>query len=74
VSTVTRHAVAAWSLEHLGRDLAATRKRLGLSRRAAATYIGVSHVTIDRVESGKPCTTTSAILLLRWLDAKAAKS
>jgi ribosome-binding protein aMBF1 (putative translation factor) len=44
------------------------RRARGLSMRAAAASIGLSHSTITRIEAGEDCALSNAVAVLRWLD------
>jgi transcriptional regulator with XRE-family HTH domain len=53
----------------LGVRLRAAREERGLGLRAAAEEIGVSFNSLSRVERGRDCLYSHALMILRWLDA-----
>lgn len=61
-------AVASGVLENLPAILAATRHERGLSLRAAATQIGVTDVTVARIEDGERSRTDTAVKVLHWIN------
>lgn len=50
-----------------------TRRRRGLSIRAAAEQLGLSHTVISRFEEGAGVQLGNAIVLLRWVAAPDTK-
>ncbi len=46
-----------------------TRRRKGLSLRAAAQEIGVSFATVARAENGEDLVLSCAVALLRWVGS-----
>lgn len=55
-------------LDRLPMILREARRQRRLSTRAAGRQVGVSGVTILRVEAGEDCTLSTAVAFLRWLD------
>jgi transcriptional regulator with XRE-family HTH domain len=52
-----------------GGDIAAIRRRLGLTQAAQAALLGVTVPTVQRWESGRARPPATAVIVLRLLDA-----
>lgn len=59
---------AAKVLEILGRHVRGKRKYHGLSQVEAAQQMDIGTKTLERIEAGKPCYTSTAAKVLRWLE------
>lgn len=60
--------IARRSLEALPHEVAAERKRRGLSMRPAARQIGITLTTLARIESGHDTSTRQLMKIFTWLE------
>ena len=61
------YAAVAGLLDRLPVLLREEREDRGLTQQAAAEQIGTSKGTVNHIEMGRGCRTSSAVLVLRWL-------
>lgn len=59
--------LAADLIEELPQRLRLEREHRGLTQKAAAQQMGLSNITVSKVERGHIGNGTTAVLILRWL-------